>query len=283
MVIYGEYLFLENFITGMLIIYFTMNFYGLPAKKLRIVLGSTLCGIYAFIIFVSIHPAIALVSKLFFSALVVAIVFGFKGAKKFFQTIILFYIISFAMGGVTIGALYLFNYTGITSNTAVYMGGITYMNITLGILLFYLLASYFYQIIKVKRSEQRVFVKTKICIEGHEWEYNSLIDSGNFLKDPMSERPVIVIEEEAAKTIIHSIKDKNKRYCLIPFQTVGVKTGFMEGYRLDRLIVDNMYIDKAIMAIYKGAFYKKNGQKYQILLHQEMLERGIITDAGENI
>ena len=54
MVVYAEYLFLENFITGLIILYFSGRICGRKTKKIRLCAGGALCGLFSFTLFVNI-------------------------------------------------------------------------------------------------------------------------------------------------------------------------------------------------------------------------------------
>ena len=52
MVIYGEYLFLENFITGMLLLILTAKLLGEKIRRWRLAAAASLCGAGGFLVFV---------------------------------------------------------------------------------------------------------------------------------------------------------------------------------------------------------------------------------------
>ena len=70
MVVYGEYLFLENFITGGIILYFTAKVAGEPLKILRGILCSLCCGAYAFTMFITVSPLLGFLGKMGFVLLI---------------------------------------------------------------------------------------------------------------------------------------------------------------------------------------------------------------------
>ncbi len=77
MVVYAEYLFLENFITGIIILYFSGRICGRKTKKIRLCAGGALCGLFSFILFVNIRPAVlSFLVKFAFSLLAVCITFS---------------------------------------------------------------------------------------------------------------------------------------------------------------------------------------------------------------
>ena len=64
MVIYGEYLFIENFIAGLLLIFLTGKLTGRMPAKIRILLAAVLCGLSGFIIFLPLNGGWSAVLRL---------------------------------------------------------------------------------------------------------------------------------------------------------------------------------------------------------------------------
>jgi hypothetical protein len=79
-VIYAEYLFLENAATGWIILLLTGKVAGIRCNKWLLFTGSVLCGIYSFVLFLdTLSPVLSLLTKLGFSAVVVFLVFRPRG------------------------------------------------------------------------------------------------------------------------------------------------------------------------------------------------------------
>ena len=99
MVIYGEYLFLENFVTGLVILYFTGKAAGAALRAGRLLLGGFCCGLYSFILFINVYGVLALAGKLAFAAAVVCLVFGRMPRRRFLACTGLFLLVTFLYGG----------------------------------------------------------------------------------------------------------------------------------------------------------------------------------------
>lgn len=82
MVIYGEYLFLENFLTGLIITYFTGRIAGAAAGRLRLLLCGLLCGAFSFTMFAALPGAVTAASKLLFAFAAAAAAFGWQGLRR---------------------------------------------------------------------------------------------------------------------------------------------------------------------------------------------------------
>jgi stage II sporulation protein GA (sporulation sigma-E factor processing peptidase) len=306
-VIYAEYLFLENAVTGAIILLLTGKISGTRCKKKRLALGSILCGIYSFILFwETLNPGLAVLSKLCFSAAVVLIVFQPKRLRIFGRIALVFYLVSFAMGGITIGMMYFLGIVGVTRNSSIYLGAAGYLLVLIGCALTWILFSFFADFIKGKMIRERTFADVEIEMDGRSVTMKGMVDTGNFLTDPLTGKPVMIISAAAAKRLLpdviveEAVKEKNaqilseilmnsdyaSRIRMIPYQSIGEIRGYLIGIRPDSIRIDIhnkkgsdrtvKASEGAILAIYKGMF--SGGQPLgdcSILLHPSMIEGGI--------
>ncbi|MBR0599461.1 sigma-E processing peptidase SpoIIGA [Sinanaerobacter chloroacetimidivorans] len=307
MVIYAEYLFTENFITGGIILLLTAKITGFHLKKSLMVLGSALCGIYAFILFWdTLNPWIAILFKIAFSAVLVKLVYPVKGMRQFLRTLLIFYLVSFAMGGITIGAVYFMGLSGITHNSAIYIEGFTYLNIALGCVLTCLLFYFFASFMKGKLIREKTTANVRIEFEEKHVTVKGMVDTGNSLTDPFTGKPVLIISADAASKILpeemmkETARDEKElaiyerlmqgsfagRVRLIPYKSIGAEKGFLIGIRPDKIVIEmdhaKGYVNPVnmpegtILALYKGIFSNENTEEgYSILLHPSVMEGGI--------
>lgn len=285
MEIYAEYLFLENFVAGFFILLLTGKICGRQIRKGRLVLGSILCGIYAFSIVLNSGFAIALLGRVVFSAFVVIMTFSLFPAPRVdmvsrmrvgVKIWITFYIVSFIMGGITIAYLYLGGVSGVTRGGAVYIESVTYFHVVIGMILTWTIGSLFAGYIKDRVRTEKVFRETIVEIGGETWVFRAMIDTGNFLKEPLTGKPVAVICQSAAEEILKSGKAGKERFSAIPYKSVGSAGGVLLGFRVDKVIMEGKVIRNMVLAIYEGEFNKeKEGEAYRLLMSRELLEGGI--------
>jgi len=309
-VIYAEYLFLENAVTGGIILLLTGKITGIRCKIGLLVFGGILCGIYSFILFWdTLDPILALLSKLGFSAAVVCIVYRPKKLRRFARILLIFYLVSFAMGGITIGMMYFLGIAGVTQNSSVYLGALGYLYVLLGCAITYLLFHFFANFIKGRLIIERTYADVEIAMEGRTVTMKGMVDTGNFLTDPFTGKPVMIISANAAKQFVsdeiveeavngrktqilsETLMNSNyaNRIRMIPFQSIGEERGYLVGIRPDliRIEIHNRNdgyktltaSEGSILAIYKGVF--SGGQlagDCSILLHPSMIEGGIASD-----
>ncbi len=270
MTVYAEILFIENFITGAVILILTGKIRGIRAAKWRIAIGAGMCGIYAFILFVPLRWMAALVSKMLFSAAVVLAVFGRSTWRGMLKTAGVFYIISFLMGGVTVALMYMMKIPGMTGNGSFMLKGTTFLQIAVGIIVTWYLGNWLAEMLREKIRRKTVITEVTIHIGDNVWDMKAFVDTGNSLRDPVTGYPVAVLSRFMGDQIKTAVPDC--RSCVIPYKTIGGK-GIMYGIRPDRITAGDELIEKVVLGIGKSDFSPWQGtEKYDLLLHRQLLE-----------
>lgn len=138
----------------------------------------------------------------------------------------------------------------------------------------------------------------KIVIDKKEVCIKAIIDTGNFLKEPITKLPVVVVQRDSLIDLIpKNILDNLERIIsgeninlgeymskvrVIPFSSLGKENGILLGIKVDKILIDRedkiIVTDDVIVAIYNGTLNKTG--KYQALIGLELLEKG---DIGESI
>ncbi|WP_269476904.1 sigma-E processing peptidase SpoIIGA [Hominibacterium faecale] len=280
MTVYGEYLFLENFITGLVILVLTGRLCGRKRAKSGMVLGGLMCGAYSFVLFLPMVWPAALICKLIFSLAVILAAFGYGGKPVYLKTVAVFYIVSFLMGGITVGLMYMTKVPGLSANGSVYLHSITYLQVAAGVLVTWVLGSWLAEFIRGKLTKEKVFTDIKVEIAEKEWEMRAFVDTGNFLRDPVSGNPAAVLSASCGQRLLDDLKDAIlSRSCVIPYSSVGQK-GVLQGLRPDRVIVEGRPIKNIVLAISKEDFACWKGKEaYEVLLQQQIIEGGALENA----
>ncbi len=301
MVIYGEYLFLENLATGLMILHLTQVFSGVRAARLRLGLGGACCGFYAFLIFVPMHVLPSLALKLAFSFTIVLLVFGLKKRRALLKMVLLFFFVSFAMGGITIGLMYVFGVTGVSANGAFYMGASGYLLVTMTAAAAYLMLRLVADLMKGRRMENRTTDRVNVYLNGRKAALLGLLDTGNFLADPVTGRPVWLMAESVLGELFSSEtaamlrmeSDPQKlmtiladgvlcgRLRLIPYSAVGTEKGMLLGVRPDYIEImkegEMEMREDIILGVYHGGFgCGALGEPYGILMHADRAKGGLV-------
>ena len=106
-------------------------------------------------------------------------------------------------------------------------------------------------------------------MEGRQIGCRGLMDSGNSLCDPITGRPVVIVEKELL--LRHGIPEP-ETYFAIPYHAIGTQKGILKGVLADELEIPEQEGEKrwqkVMLGIYEG---KVSGQdEYQVILHPRL-------------
>lgn len=130
--------------------------------------------------------------------------------------------------------------------------------------------------IKGKLTKKDMFCNIKININSKTVYTKAIIDTGNFLKEPITKIPVAVVEKDILKGVIpeeilnnlsNIIEGKEialgeylSKIRLIPFMSLGKENGMLIGIKADGLAIntqdDIVFIKNIIIGIYDGNLSK---------------------------
>lgn len=137
----------------------------------------------------------------------------------------------------------------------------------------------------------------KVVIDKKETYIKAIIDTGNFLKEPITKLPVVVVQKDSLKDLIPQLildnlekiingEDMNlgqwvSKIRIIPFTSLGKENGILLGIKADKILIDSeekiIAVSNVIVGIYNGILSKAG--KYQALIGLELLEQeGIVED-----
>lgn len=278
---YVDILFVENFLINYIILYLTKRFSKNDTKNINLFFGS-LCGsLYILTIFLSLPNIFySFSAKIIISFLIIAISFKIQRIADFIRLLSIFYMITFIIGGTAFALIYIVNFS---------FNQIIIDAIIISVLLIYINWGYI-----TKRNTNSVLIHVlKINVLNMSREIKAIIDTGNSLCDPLSNRPVIVVEYDAIKELLpEGIKKLCKngqfndlfkipdvihedgwinRLRIIPFMSLGMDKGLLLGFKPDFVNVDNN--KKDIKDVIVGICFNKLNKsgEYEALIGPEIL------------
>ena len=271
MAVYGEYLFAENFIAGMVILSVAGIWAGRRANTGRLIAGAMFCAVYSFTIFASFGIFAELAVKILFSFLITGFVFfgnekikDWKRLKTvYIKTVIIFYTVSFMAGGLAFAVLILTDRQGAYGSGGVYIADASYLKIMIALALSYFIGRGIYGYIAGRIAADKVSVDVEIKNGEKTWRGRGLIDTGNSLREPLGGKPVHIVSQEAAKAVI-----SGSFFRLIPYRSMGSPCGMLCGYRVDELTAGTVKRKGAVIAVSDRKFEGN----YDVLLNCEMME-----------
>ena len=201
---------------------------------------------------------------------------------------------SFVFGGAAFALIYIIKPQDILMKNGLFLGTYPLKTIILGAIIAFIIIVTSFKIVKSKISKKDMFCTIKVKLNQREIEMKAMIDTGNLLKEPISNTPVIVIEHTLLyncmpKEILNNLENilggdfenipeeiKNKyisKLKVIPFSSLGKQNGMLIGIKPEYVIVkdeDNENkIDNVIIGIYNKSLTKKG--EYRALIGIEIL------------
>ena len=122
--------------------------------------------------------------------------------KKLFKQLIVFYLVSFSFGGCAFALLYFVRPQDVLIKNGVYIGTYPIKIALLGGVIGFVITQMAFKIVKSKIKKKDVIYKIKIKIFEKEQIVNAILDTGNFLKDPITKMPVIIVEKAELYSIL---------------------------------------------------------------------------------
>lgn len=290
MTIYLDVIFLENLLMNYIIIYACKIIIKEQTKQIRIIIASTIGSIYAVCLYIfNMQIYSNLILKIILSVVMVYVSFTPKNIKKMLKELLIFYLTSFTFGGVAFSMLYILNTKNVIKNGVLIGNYPTKIIVASGFIGFLIITSAFKNI-KGKLTKKDLMCNIKIKINSKKVFAKCVIDTGNFLKDPISKTPVIVVEKKILEGVIEEkllnnlnkiIKGENvelgksaAKIRLIPFSSLGKQNGMLIGIKAEEVLVNteekDILIDNIIIGIYDGILSKSGN--YSALIGIEALE-----------
>lgn len=289
MIVYGELLFIENAVIGAVLLYLTGDIcgatFGGKVAKLRLLAGSLMCGIFSLVIFIGAKDWVMVLMELIFAVAVCSVVFGCQG--RHFITLlrtftVAFILVTYFLGGITMGLLLLAQQQGIYTAAGIYTGDMKAAMLALFIMLGYMTVRQTIKTIRSIKLYDEHSYQVKLKIGEHELSVRGFLDTGNHLRDPVSGKPVSVASESLWQRMKASGMLPENKFTLIPYETVGSK-GVLEAVRMShaelaseplmgRETSGKMKIDGFIIARNSEDFHigdndkMKEGGGYELLL-----------------
>ena len=296
MTIYVDVVLLENLCMNYIILFGTGYIIRLKIKHLRILLSSLIGAIYAILAYAGIFPMYAnIFVKIVLSICMVYIAFYPKNIKGMVKELIVFYLVSFALGGCAFALLYIVRPQDIFMKDGVYIGTYPIKIALLGGIVGFIITYIAFKVVKTRMTKNELIYDMVIKIKDKELTTKVMLDTGNMLKDPISNMSVVLVEKsilypilpkellENSKNILGGDFKENEyinneyrtRLRIIPFTSVGKQNGMMLGIKVDEIKiitdVDEVINDNAIICVYEKEFSKR--KKYFGLIGIDLLER----------
>lgn len=266
--IYVDVLMAVNFFISYFLLLACAKFLALPVKRGRLATASGVGAVFSLAVLLPEMPAVlSLVVKLLMSVAIVFCAFGYGGIKRLIRNTLTFYIVNFAFAGLMVAVWYCFAPQGLVIRNSV-----VYFNISPVLLI--LLAMGCYAVLTLigritgRQAPKELFCQITVTRGGATCVCNARVDTGNSLREPFSNDPVVIVERETIKRVVPPEGSLNFR--LIPYDAVS-GSGVLKAFRPDRMTIS--YGEKIIRVsrVYVAVSEKRLGGS-EALLNPDLLQ-----------
>lgn len=297
MYVYAEYVLVENIVINYIILHVTKMMTKTKSNKSRLFLSSLIGSLY---ILVAVFPLFEFMGrfiiKFLVSVLMIIVAFSPEKFNVFLKQISAFYLVSFAFAGTIMGVYYIINNNTLLTKISFSDTSELIRYLTIGIGLAIILIYYIFKYHRSRIHKESFLTDITICLNDRKANLTALIDTGNSLKEPISQKPVIIAEYNALREILpeklrkmyveerdldlntiakvmEEIGDDIKLR-LIPFKSIGNENGILIGFKPDSI---SIYLENETKRLKEGiivAIYNSKlaqDEQYNGLLHPEIL------------
>lgn len=283
MTIYIDIIIVENLIMNYIILYATGLISKSKISHLRIFFASAIGAIYAITEYIfKLNIYSNMLVKIILSIIIVFVAFYPQNVKKLCKQLILFYLTTFTFGGVATYLIYVLKPQNIVIKNGMYVGTYVLKVIFIGAIVGTIILIIAFKFAKNKITKKDMICKVRIQINGKEVTLDTMVDTGNMLKEPLTGNPVVVVEKTSLydlmpKEILNNTdsilggdfekipEDIKSEYIsrlkIIPFSSLGKQNGMLIGIKPEKLEVINEQSeeekDNAIIGIYSKSLTKR--------------------------
>ena len=295
MTIYIDIIFFENLCMNFIILFSIAYVKKIKINYLRLIMSALIGGIYSVCIYMNINTLYTnFFMKLLLSFIMVYVAYNSKNIKQFVKQLVLFYLASFVFGGCAFFLIYFAKPQDVINGTLI--GTYPVKIIAFGGLMGIVLIKYSFKFVKGRINKKDMFCDVKISFDEKNIKLKAIIDTGNMLKDPISLKPIVVVQKDMLYGIIQKeildnlekivggdkeneeiIQINNKyisKFRIIPFTSIGKQNGLLLGFKVDKIIIyfedENIEIKNIIIGIYNGKLSKN--KRYFALLGLDLIE-----------
>ena len=295
MIIYIDVVLLENLIMNFIILLATGLILKEKIKIVKLVLSSLLGAIYSVISYLSILEIYtSMILKIILSIVMIYVAFNPQTMKKMWKDLIIFYLTSFVFGGAAFALIYIVKPQDILMKNGLFLGTYPLKTIILGTIIAFLVIMTAFTVVKSKITKKDMFCEIEIYLNGKTIKTTAMLDTGNLLKEPITNTPVVIVEhtllyEHVPKEILNhleellggdfekipeNIKEEYKtKLKFIPFSSLGKQNGMLLGIKAEAITIKGIEKEEKKENVIIGMYHKsltKRGE-YRALIGIELL------------
>lgn len=303
MAIYLDVIWFLNYCIDLLLLSLTAYVLKRSLVKWRLLVGAFIASSPIFLLLTPFsalfyHP----VFKFALSILIVVTTFKFHRFSFFLQNLFTFYFISFVCGGGLIGLHFFFQTETVIMNGVVttkstgFGSPISWMFVLIGFPAIWYFSKNRLEQIEARKIKYDEIVHVEVVINSVFLQLSGLVDSGNQLHDPLTRKPVMIIDmnllqKKFPKELVQQAQHPEKigdttlpideiwaeKLSIIPYRGVGQTNQFIIGLKPDQVTVtteQGVRLECSNVIIGLNFTNLSADGDFQCILHPQMLVKG---------
>ena len=279
--VYVDVLFIINFIIDYILLSITSFFVKKTPKIFRICLSASVGAVYsAFAFFMASGIAVSFLLSVSVAILMIAIAFGVKKTASLIKDTVVFYLVSL----VTAGVSFSFVFIGKAGKAYAINNGIFYADIDAYTMLFIFAVSVITihcatGFVKRQKIKSRFLYDVVIEKNGRKISDTALFDSGNFLRDPITQKSVIIAEWQSVaplfdeNEVTETIVSHPEEFVYIGCHGID-KTSGMYAFTADRVFSDEINFTEPVFVAITQTPLDNDGTYRMLLPNTTQLKEG---------
>lgn len=268
MVVYVDIVFIENFIVNFFLLYVTGKTIKIKIKCFNLIIGSLIGCLYLiFSLYYSNTFIVYFPFKLIVSFIMIIFSFRLSDFLSNMKAEIILLLYSMLLAGLCL--FFEFENNNILKINTYTINNFTYKKVMLSILIIFILFDRTVVYVKERKNISKYIYHIEVVDDGKPIMLNALFDTGNELREPVTNLPVVIVEKSS---LCINLDKKEKYY--IPFSTVSGNASNMVAFKPEKLYIydnkDEKKLENAFIALTDKKLSKNND--YNALLSRGIFE-----------
>lgn len=259
-VIYVDVLLVVNFFITFLLLLVTQKIAKENSKLIRLVFASFAGSAYSLVIlFDELQFAVSLLGKLCAAFVIVLIAFRQTSFKCFIKNTAIFFFVNFVFVGIMVGLWMIFKPSGIVINNSTVYFDVSATALLVSAFLAYVISAVIIRIYNNKSAKKDLYSIT-VYKNGKKYSFFAFADSGNKLREPFSDSPVIVADAD-----LFSDVECNR---VIPVSTVSSE-GMLTAFKPDKVVISTSRGEGVLNRVYIALSKNVKKGEYRGIINPE--------------
>ena len=227
MIVYIDIIIIENFIVNLFLLINTMKALKFDYNK-KIYLSSMIGAFYTIVLFIENKIFTSVFIKISIAIIMILICQKEKNIKNTLKATILFFLLSFMLCGFGFSLYFMDNQYDFFNKFT--MNDFSLKYLIIGIMILNIVFTRIIELLKERFFISNFIYEMEIVLNERIISLKGFLDTGNALKEPITNLPCILIDKEYIEEF--NLKDKEKFY--INYKTIG-NYGDIEGFIFDKV------------------------------------------------